>query len=404
MTRDERPPWGRVLQPDTAVDAATPYLSATPDHVRWGRLPARGDRPVLTVRPGDTVVVDTLSHEGLLEDQGRDPRRFFTRQGVADDAVLEDGIRLAAIGSHDPAVDGPHVVTGPIAVAGTRPGDLLLLRVDRLEPRVPYGVISSRHGRGALPDRLPRQAPTVSVFARTMVDDAGRPRGVIPRGGLDAIAVAALDEAEAHAALDGRDAASSVSFPLHPFLGIMGVATATDEHLHSVPPGPHGGNLDIRLLGEGTTLMLPVQVDGALVYIGDPHFAQGDGEVALTAFEASLRATITLDVIRADEARRRFGDVRTPIGVTDRLLLPVGLDRDLDRAVEHGVTAAVDLLHHRYAMDEVHAYAYLSAAADVNISQVVDLVKGVHIRLRLDDLDDSAARLLQPARPDGSRP
>ena len=96
-----------------------------------------------------------------------------------------------------------------------------------------------------------------------------------------------------------------IAFPLAPFLGTMGVAVSGDERPHSVPPGSHGGNIDINLLVEGTVLYLPVQVPGAIAYVGDPHFAQGDGEVALTALEASLRATLRFDVIAARGGARR---------------------------------------------------------------------------------------------------
>ena len=92
----------------------------------------------------------------------------------------------------------------------------------------------------------------------------------------------------------------------------MGVAVAGHERPHSVPPGTHGGNIDINLLQVGATLYLPVQVPGALAYVGDPHFAQGDGEVALTALEASLRVTLRFDVVPAVDALARFGAVRGP--------------------------------------------------------------------------------------------
>jgi acetamidase/formamidase len=176
-----------------------------------------------------------------------------------------------------------------------------------------------------------------------------------------------------------------VRFPLEPFLGILGVAAAGDRRPHSVPPGPHGGNLDIRLLTAGSTLYLPVQVPGALAYAGDPHFAQGDGEVALTAFEASLRASLRFDVIPREDAVARFGDLAGPLGETAEFLLPTGLDEDLDTALRNCVRAAIALLEARYGMDRSLAYAYLSAATDFNISQVVDLVQGVHARIRKSD-------------------
>ncbi|MGB4778515.1 acetamidase/formamidase family protein [Microbacterium sp.] len=332
------------------------YLPATPATVLWGRLPCETDAAVLTVSPGETVTFDTVSHEGILPDQGQDPLGFFTGHGVADDAVLTDAVEIAASVPRDPDLDGPHVVTGPVFVEGVQPGDLLKITVVSLAPRVPYGVISNRHGKGALPGILPRGPRNVSVF--TPVIDG---HGALP---LTA------------------DGERVVTFPLAPFLGTMGVAVAGTERPHSVPPGAHGGNIDINLLVEGTVLYLPVQVPGALAYVGDPHFAQGDGEVALTALEASLRATVRFDVVPRAEALAAFGELAGPMVRTSEYLVPTGLDPDLNEAMRKAVRAALDLLQARYGMAEDLAYAYLSAATDFDISQVVDIVCGVHARIR----------------------
>lgn len=346
------------------------YLPSTPDNVVWGRLPCRDDRPLLSVDSGTELTIDTLSHEGILEDQGRDPRAFFSRFGVAGDGVLADAIDLAAGESPRTfGVDGPHVVTGPIEVRGAAPGDLLAVTLLETLPRVPYGVVSNRHAKGALPGEYPLDgAPVFSAFA-ALAESDGTSVGEIP-----------LTEA----GYDDPDAARA-RFPLAPFLGIIGVAVDDDVRPHSVPPGPHGGNIDISLLTAGATLYLPVQVAGALAYVGDPHFAQGDGEVALTAMEASLRASVRLDVIAREEALSRFGDLVGPLAETTEFLVPTGLDPDLDIATQNCVRAAIALLGARYAMEPSMAYAYLSAATDFNISQVVDMVKGVHARVRKSD-------------------
>ncbi len=350
-----------AVQPGT--DAET-YLPSTPETVLWGRLPCGTDLPVLSVTSGTVVTVDTLSHEGLLPDQGQDPLAFFAREGVPRQLVLDDAVRVAAECSRSEA-DGPHVVTGPIAVRGARPGDLLRIDVLALEPRVPYGVISNRHGRGALPGEYPAGDDAVSVFAAVDERD-GALVGVLPRAaGSDAVA----------------------RFPLAPFLGIMGVAVAGPARPHSVPPGPHGGNIDVKLLVVGTSLLLPVQVDDALAYVGDPHFAQGDGEVALTAMEASLRATLRFSVIPRSEALEQYGVLTGPLVVTPQFLVPTGLSEDLDEALQHAVRASIELLHARFGMDRANALAYLSAATDFDISQVVDIVKGVHAKIRVSDFD-----------------
>lgn len=348
-----------ILQPGVGEVAGDHYVPATPTTVLWGRLPCETDAPVLTVAAGATVTFDTVSHEGILPDQGQDPRAFFTAHGVPESDVLVDAIEIAATVTRDAVSDGPHVITGPVFVEGAEVGDLLKITVLNLRPRVPYGVISNRHGKGALPGILPRGPENVSVF--TPIED-----------GAGALPVVAGGE-------------RVVRFPLAPFLGTMGVAVAGSERPHSVPPGAHGGNIDINLLVEGSVLYLPVQVPGALAYVGDPHFAQGDGEVALTALEASLRATLRFDVVPRAMAHAEFGHITGPLVRTSEYLVPTGLDPDLGEAMRKAVRAALDLLHARYGMDEHLAYAYLSAATDFDISQVVDIVCGVHARIRESD-------------------
>ncbi|MDU0366700.1 acetamidase/formamidase family protein [Microbacterium sp. KSW4-17] len=349
-----------MLQPGVGFVPGDHYLPATPATVMWGRLPCAADAPALEIGSGESVTFDTVSHEGILDDQGKDPLAFFAAHGVPADHVLDDAIEIAASVARDPFADGPHVVVGPVHVRGARPGDLLKITVETLTPRVPYGVISNRHGKGALVGELPRGEHNVSVFA-AVAEREGVLHGTLP-------------------IVEGDD--PIVAFPLAPFLGTMGVAVAADERPHSVPPGTHGGNIDINLLVAGTTLFLPVQVDGALAYVGDPHFAQGDGEVALTALEASLRATLRFEVIPADAARAAFGEVTGPLVRTPEHLVPTGMDPDLDAAMRACVRASLALIGGRWGMDEHLAYAYLSAATDFDISQVVDIVSGVHARIR----------------------
>ncbi|NPC95827.1 acetamidase/formamidase family protein [Nocardioides sp. zg-DK7169] len=349
-----------ILQSGAGPIRSSTYLPAAPDTVLWGRLPCAADAPALTVDPGTEVTFDTVSHEGILEDQGRDPVAFFGDHGVTE--VLEDAVAIAR--SDLPrtfGVDGPHVVSRPVRVAGAEPGDLLAMTVLQTLPRAPYGVISNRHGRGALPGEYPLDGATFSAFA-TVSEDGTHGQLPLRPGGEE-----------------------RVSFPLAPFLGVMGVALPGADRPHSVPPGPHGGNIDINLLTVGATLYLPVQVPGALAYVGDPHFAQGGGEVSLTAMEAPLRATVRLDVVPREEAVRRFGELAGPLAETAEHLVPTGLDEDLDVAVQNCVRAAIALLAAAYGMDRSLAYAYLSAATDFEISQVVDVVKGVHAKIRKSD-------------------
>lgn len=335
------------------------YLPSRPDTVSWGWIQGAGSEPVLVMKPGQTVTIDTISHEGILEDQGRDPVAFFARYGVPADDVLADAVALARSGvAHDPDRDGPHVVTGPIAVEGAEPGDILTIEVLDLALRAPYGIISSRHGRGALAGEMPESEPVVCRFA-------------------------SVDTRRAVAKVHGPDVA--LPLPLRPFLGLVGVGPS-GTGAHSVPPGLHGGNLDVRLLGVGSRLHLPVQSERALLQVGDPHFAQGDGEVALTALEGPLRATLRVDLVKP--ARSRANPEVTadhgrpyPFGETEDAWLVLGLHEDLDTAVQIATRNAVDFVVARTGADRATAYAWLSVAADLSVSQVVDRVKGVHFAL-----------------------
>ncbi|GAA1802339.1 acetamidase/formamidase family protein [Nesterenkonia flava] len=358
----------RILQPGQHLPENTEhYLPAELGNVLWGRLPSRKDAPVLRISSGESVVIDTLSHEGILEDQGRNPLAYFGSHGVEPEQVLTDAVALAASDYvRNPAADGPHVNTGPIHVEGARPGDFLKVTLEKLERRVPYGVISNRHGKGALPGEFPRAEHNVSVFASVSERDGVAQGRISPRAGAE----------------------RSLRFDLAPFFGTIGVAVDDDVRPHSVPPGAHGGNIDIKLLTEGASLYLPVQVPGALAFIGDPHFAQGDGEVALTAMEASLRGTVRFDVVAREDALELFGEQVGPIAETSEHLIPTGMDEDLDIAVQNCVRNALALIQARWGCDPEHAYAYLSAATDFHISQVVDIVKGVHARVRIEDFQE----------------
>ncbi len=386
------------LQPGAGDIPGDHYLGSDPADVRWGYVPAIGAAPVLTMRSGQTVTIDTVSHEGILEDQGRDPVAWFGRHGVAADGVLSDAVAVARDYRRTPRdfdADGPHVITGPVFVEGARPGDVLKVETLSAVPRVPYGVVSSRHGKGALGRTASGAPPAGIVLDEVMPPPAtdGRATGDPTRYGNVSVFTPVRDGADGPEAYLAFGEGQEVSFGLRPFMGTMGVAHAAADaenapELNSIPPTLGGGNIDIRLLGPDSAFYLPVRAEGALFHVGDPHLAMGDGEVALTALEGSLRATFRLTVCRPGEGTAPSVAFGHPFGETPDAWVPIGLSDpdgsvggqkgDLDVAMRRAVVNALDFLQEDRGMDRATAYAYLSAAADFAVSQVVDRTVGVH--------------------------
>jgi acetamidase/formamidase len=326
---------------------------SSPENVIWGELFKPTSRPIAQVKSGDRIVMQTVSHEGILPDQG-DTIKFFAQGGipqntkaiVSQSKILPDQLKVkAAVKKTGP---GPHVITGPIYVEEAEPGDVLEIKTIAIDYRVPYGVISNRHSRGALPGEYPEN--NAPIYSKVISFDTKREIGIFqPENNLPPLEI-----------------------PLKPFMGIMGVVPANlEEAANSIPPGNYGGNLDIQLLGRGSSLYLPVQVPGALFYAGDPHCAQGNGEVALTAIECSLTPTFELVVHKGMK-------LTTPMGETKDTWIAVGLDKDLDEAMKKSVREYLQIANEKYGMTKQDALLFGSAAIDFEVSQVVDIVKGIH--------------------------
>ncbi len=396
-------PSGEPLQPGEGPVAGDHYLPSRTDAVRWGYVPSVGAAPVLTVGSGQSVTIDAVSHEGILEDQGRDPVTWFGQHGVPREGVLEDAVAIARDYARTPRDfdrDGPHVVTGPVFVEGAAPGDVLKVETLSTLPRVPYGVVSSRHGKGALyraADGAPAPGTTLEEVLPPAGTDGRATRDPRRYGSVSVFTALAEGRSGATVGVMGGGSAGA-EIPFRPFFGMMGVAFAsspdeTAPELNSIPPTLGGGNIDIRLLGEGSTFYLPVSSVGALFYVGDPHFAMGDGEVALTALEGSLRGTFRLTVCKPGSGDAPALAHRYPFAETPEEWLPIGLSDpdgalgggqvgDLDVAMRRAVVNALDFLEQERGMDRAVAYAYLSAASNFVVSQVVDRTVGVHGRIR----------------------
>jgi len=291
--------------------------------------------PVLTVDSGDTIVFSTLDagwgveppHQGGQADVARRAKR---RRFEPRDEELDIG----------------HALIGPVEVSGARAGQTLEIRID--EVRVgPYGFTFGGGFSTALNDRL---GLGESVEPRLLVFD------------LDAEAGTGRDQ-------DGREV------DLRPFLGVMGMPPPEDGRHPTAPPRPCGGNLDCSELVAGTTLFLPVPVDGALFSAGDCHARQGDGEVSQLAIECPAeRVRLTLHL--RDEPQ-----LAAPVAWTPDAWITFGLDEDLDEAAALAVEWMLDLMAREHGLDRQDALALASAVVDLRVTQLVNGVKGVHARL-----------------------
>ena len=383
-----------ILQPGQGERSGDLYLGSLPDQVLWGYVPNVHSSPVIRMKSGQTITIDTVSHEGILEDQGRNPVEYFGTKGVAEADVLQDAAAIAADYNRTPRTfskDGPHVVTGPVFVEGAEPGDVLKIETLEATPRVPYGVVSSRHGKGSLARTSDGGAPAGIEIAEVMPPVATDGRAAPDPTMQGNVSIFTSIEDGLGVMPFGQN--SRVRFPLRPFMGMMGVAFSTDADptaptSNSIPPTLGGGNIDIRLLGEGSSFYLPVFAPGALFYVGDPHMAMGDGEVALTAMEGSLRGTFRLTVCKPGSGDAPSVAYGYPFAETAESWIPIGLSdpdgaidgqsSDLNAAMRRAVVNALDFLENDQGMDRATAYAYLSAAADFTVSQVVDRTVGVH--------------------------
>jgi len=366
-------------------------LKSTPKTVIWGRLYKKDAQPALKVRSGDIVTVETVSHEGILEDQAKDGTaagaiEFLTQKGVPEKDILQDQLIVRARVPHDGK--GPHVVTGPIYIEGALPGDVVQVQTLKIDYRSPYGFISSRSGKGALPGEYPVGNKVVdSKYVQVITDPNQIERQLKSRNDKTTVPLRFQDFARQGITGLGilqpdKPGSQAYEIPLRPFMGMIGVAPANDsETVNSIPPGRYGGNIDLKLITAGTSLYLPVQVRGALVYTGDPHCAQGNGEVALSAIECSLTPTFRI-TLRKD--LRGIKTFTQPFLETPTAFVPLGLNRDLDEAMKDAVRKSITFMTEVTPLNGQEALQFGSAAIDFEVTQVVDIVKGIHAVINKD--------------------
>jgi len=311
-------------------EQATYTLKATPKTVAWGYYDAKAT-PVLTVKSGDTVEIQTLitNSPKRLEDAGVPANQVERSLRDITDQVKDKG-------------PGGHILTGPIYIEGAEPGDALEVKILSIKLAIPYAYNAFGPGRGYLPDDYP--------YAKIKI---------IP-----------LDEKRMVAHF-----ADGIEIPLHPFFGSMGVAPPEGAgRFNSAPPWIMGGNLDNKDLVAGTTLYLPVHAKGALFEVGDGHAGQGDGEVDITALETSLVGTFQFTV-------RKGMHLKWPRAETPTHYITMGFNDDLNMCAQLAVHEMIDFLVTEKHLSRDDAYMLSSVAADLHITELVDGNKGVHMMI-----------------------
>ncbi len=308
------------------------HVAATPQTVRWGTF-SSSYAPVLTVASGDSVVLECVSGSPEVM--------------PAPESGLKIPPALAAIHAANLPRAGGHIVTGPVAVAGAEPGDMLEVRIDRIELGADWGFCGFRPLAGTLPHDF--KAP----FLTHIPVDRARGTCRMPYG---------------------------VELTLAPFFGVMGVAPPPAYGtISTIQPREHGGNLDNKELTAGTTLFLPVHAKGALFSAGDGHGVQGDGEVCINALEICLTGTFTLVLHKRAGAEPVLS---YPRAETPTHFITMGMHEDLDQAMQQALRQMIDFICGRSNLSREEAYQFCSLAVDFRVTQTVNGEKGIHGMLK----------------------
>jgi len=328
---------------DRAVAAAGGtyhVLPATLQTTQWGWLdPA--EAPKLTMKSGDTVAIETMMHAHNAIQPG----------STMDDLVK---LRLANPGG------GPHSMTGPVYIESAEPGDTLEIRIKKIVPKA-FGT--NFHLPGS-------QFPTVGLLAPEFQ------QGFVRYFYLD------WDKRQA-------EFKPGIMIDLQPFPGTIAVGPDPNEpkekagppikdakgRTSTLRPWKNGSNMDLNELQEGSTLFLPVFHKGALLWTGDSHCRQGNGEVNLTALECSYKEIRIQPIVRKDMK------LEWPRAETVTHFIMMGFDEDLNEAMKIATREAVSFLattQKIVPLSRDEAYALVSMVGDCRVTQVVDVRKGVH--------------------------
>ena len=314
-------------------------LPATLQTTQWGWLDPN-EPPKLAISSGDTVAIETMMH---------------SHNAIQPGSTIEDivKLRLANPGG------GPHSVTGPIYVNGAEPGDVLEIRIKKI---VPKAFATNFHLPGS-------QFPTVGQLAPEF------PRGFVRYYYLD------LEKKQ-------TEFKPGINIDLQPFPGILAVGPDPNEpkekagppikdargRTSTLRPWKNGSNMDLNELQEGSTVYLPVFLKGALLWTGDSHCRQGNGEVSLTALECAYREIVLQPIVRKDMK------LEWPRAETPTHWIAMAFDEDLDEAMKLATRETVNMLTAQklVPLSRDEAYALTSMVGDCRVTQVVDIRKGVH--------------------------
>jgi acetamidase/formamidase len=345
-----------MLCGSAVAQPADHYVPSRPEMLSWGWFPL-DKPPLLTIASGDTVRVDTLSHAGST--QREHPATLLRDLGVAPEDILPDVIDFWASRDGRPREGrSGHVITGPIAITGAEPGDVLEIQILELTTRAPFGINNTGSSAGVFGSGYPGSRPSDAVR-----DEIETTRHVIHTGMVDGREVALFSD--------------DIHVPLAPFMGIMAVAPTPvlgepgvdiPGVQSSRPPGAFGGNMDVKELTVGSTLYLPVLHPEALFYVGDPHSAQGDGEVSGTAIEQSLSGRFRF-VLHTDRS------ISGPRAENDTHYIMMGIDLDLDRALQKAVDEVVAFLVAEKGLTPTKAVSLASIAVDFHVAEAVDFTQ-----------------------------
>ena len=303
----------------------THTLTASPETCAWGYLDATRP-PALTIDSGDIVVIETVSGGPANLPAGD----FHVPPELLD------------IHARSERMLPGHILTGPVAVKGAMPGDVLEVRILDVALRQDWGYNVIRPLAGTLPYEFETERNVT-----------------IP-----------LDRAKMTARLSW-----GLNLPLAPFFGVMAVAPPANwGKVSTIQPRAFGGNIDNKELVAGTILYLPVFTEGGLFSCGDGHGAQGDGEVCVTAIETALSGTFQL-IIRDDI------DLIYPQAETPTHYITMGMNPDLDQCVEMALRDMISLLQDKAKISAEDAYMLCSLAGNLRVTQTVNVCKGVHMMM-----------------------